>query len=131
MEAEQPLDEKILRRIPAEIILLTFMMALGVWILFDVITAAFVLLGGILAAVGFIWLRQSVTKFLFSGKKKALRTGILIYSLRLVLIIAIFFIIILFFSKEIFALVAGFSTIILVFLVEAIIALSSLKQWKS
>lgn len=131
METEQPLDEKILRRIPAEIILLTFMMALGVWILFDVITAAFVLLGGILAAVGFIWLRQSVTKFLFSGKKNALRTGILIYSLRLMLIIAIFFIIILFFSKKIFALVAGFSTIILVFLVEAIIALSSLKQWKS
>lgn len=131
MEAEQPLVEKILRRIPAEIILLTFMMALGVWILIDVITAAFVLLGGILAAVGFIWLRQSVTKFLFSGKKNALRTGILIYSLRLVLIIAIFFIIILFFSKKIFALVAGFSTIILVFLVEAIIALSSLKQWKS
>lgn len=131
METEQSLDEKILRRIPAEIILLTFMMALGVWILFDVITAAFVLLGGILAAVGFIWLRQSVTKFLFSGKKNALRTGILIYSLRLMLIIAIFFIIILFFSKKIFALVAGFSTIILVFLVEAIIALSSLKQWKS
>lgn len=131
MEAEQPRDEKILRRIPYEILLVSCVMALGSWVLFDVITAAFVLMGGILAAGGFIWLRQSVTKFLLSGKKSALKAGILDYSLRLVLIIAIFFIIILFFSKKIFALVAGFSTIILVFLVEAIIALSSLKQWKS
>ena len=108
MEAERSLDEKILQRIPGEIILASLALAGGAWILFDVVTAAFVLLGGIQATAGFIWLRQSVTKFLLSGKKKALRTGILIYSLRLVLIIAIFFIIILFFSNKIFALVAGF-----------------------
>lgn len=131
MESEHALDEKILQRIPAEIVLLSLVIALGAWVLFDVGTAAFVLLGGILAAGGFIWLRQSVTKFLLSGKKQALRTGILIYGLRLVLIIAIISIIILFFSEKVFALAAGFSTTILVFLVEAIRALSSLKQWKS
>lgn len=125
------LDEKIIKRIPLEILALSFILALGAAILFDPLTGVFVLAGGLLAAVGFNWLKQSVYKFLMSEKKSAVRSAILLYILRLVLIIAVFFIIIFFFSNRIFGFIAGFSTLILVFLIEAVTALSKLKQWKS
>jgi membrane protein YdbS with pleckstrin-like domain len=67
----------------------------------------------------------------FFDKKKALRSALALYGIRLVLILAIFFIIIFFFSKNIIAFVAGFSTMVPVFLVEAIAGLSRMKQWKS
>jgi hypothetical protein len=123
-------DEKILRRIPWEILALALILALGALIVFDARTGLFVFLGGGLSSLGFIWLRQSVTRFLRSDKKHAVRTALLLYGLRLVLIIALFFIIILFFPGRIYAFVAGFSTVIPVFLVEAVAALSRLTQWK-
>lgn len=124
-------EERILQRIPQEIFLLSFVLAIGAWILFDGVSAALVFAGGILAAINFIWMKQAISRFLFSGKKKALRSGIVAYGIRLLLILGIFFIIILFFSEKILALVAGFSTLILVFLGEAVIGLSKLKQWKN
>jgi len=123
-------DEKILRRIPWEILALALTLALGALIVFDARTGLFVFLGGGLSCLGFIWLRQSVTRFLRSDRKHAVRTALLLYGLRLVLIIALFFIIILFFPGRIYAFVAGFSTVIPVFLVEAVAALSRLTQWK-
>ncbi|MGW8323879.1 MAG: ATP synthase subunit I, partial [Thermodesulfobacteriota bacterium] len=123
-------DEKILKRIPGEILALASILAVGALLLFDAGTGLFVLLGGGLSALGFIWLRQSVARFLRSGKAHAVRTALFLYGLRLVLIIAIFFIIILFFSGRIYAFAAGFSTVIPVFLFEALAALSQLKQWK-
>ncbi len=123
-------DEKILRRIPWEILALASLLALGALVVFDAATGIFVFLGGGLSSLGFIWLRQSVTRFLMSGKKQAVRTALFLYGLRILLIIAIFFIIILFFSGRIYAFIAGFSTVIPVFLVEAVAALSRLKQWK-
>ena len=124
-------EEKILRRIPLEIILLSFVMALGSIFLFNPLTALFVLCGGAFSALSFIWLKQALTKFLLSAKKKALRSALALYGIRLVLIIAIFFIIIFFFSRNIIAFVAGFSAIVPVFLAEAVVALSRMKQWKS
>jgi len=53
------------------------------------------------------------------------------YLLRLLLIIAVFSIIIILFLNKIFAFMAGFSTIILVILGEAIAALPRMKKWKS
>jgi len=98
---------------------------------FDAVTALFAILGGMLAATGFVWLKQSATRFLSPDKSYALRSSLFLYGLRLVLILAIFFIIILSFSQRIYAFMAGFSTMILVFLIEAIVALSGMKTWKS
>ena len=124
-------EEKILRRIPLEILILSFVMALVSIFLFTPLTALFVLAGGAFSALSFIWLKQALTKFLLFGKNKALRSALLLYGIRLVLIIAIFFIIIFFFSRNIIAFIAGFSTVVPVFLVEAIVALSRMKKWKN
>jgi hypothetical protein len=124
-------EERILKRIPQEIVLLSLVLAVGTWIVFDGVSAALVFAGGILAAINFIWMRQAISRFLFSGKKKALRSGIAVYSIRLLLILGIFFIIILFFSEKILAFAAGFSTLIVVFLFEAVVGLSKLKEWKN
>ena len=165
-------EEKILRRIPLEILILSFVMALGSIFLFKPLTALFVLAGGTFSALSFIWLKTSVSRLLLKNedspskkmgqspekkgdrhlhvkngdsplkkegqspfflpdKKKALRSALALYGIRLLLIIAIFFIIIFFFSRNIIAFVAGFSAIIPVFLAEAVVALTRMKQWKS
>ncbi len=124
-------EEKILRRIPVEILVLSFVIALVSLFFFNPLIAIFIFAGGVLSTLSFIWLKQALTKFLLSGKKKALRSALALYGIRLVLILAIFFIIIFFFSKNIIAFVAGFSTMVPVFLVEAVAGLSRMKQWKS
>ena len=152
-------EERILRRIPVEIIILSFVIALGSIFLFHPTTALFILAGGAFSALSFIWLKRSISRLLtmknekkgdrhlyvkkgdrhlkeeepvpFFDKKKALRSALILYGIRLVLIIAIFFIIIFFFSRNIIAFVAGFSAIVPVFLAEAVVALSRMKQWKS
>jgi hypothetical protein len=124
-------EERILRRIPVEILILSFIMALGAIFFFSPLTAVFIFAGGVLSTLSFIWLKQALTKFLLSGKKKAIRHALLLYGIRLVLIIAIFFIIIFFFSRKIIAFVAGFSAIVPVFLAEAVAALTRMKKWKT
>jgi hypothetical protein len=124
-------EEQILKRIPKEILVLSLVLAVGAWIVFDGVSAGLVLAGGALAAINFIWMKQAISRFLYTGKKKAMRSGIAVYSLRLLLILGIFFIIILFFSEKILAFAAGFSTLIIVFLGEAIAGLSKFKQWKN
>ncbi len=163
-------EEKILRRIPVEIIILSFVIALASIFLFHLTTALFILAGGAFSALSFIWLKRSISRLLlfkngetgdilkkkgdsslkkwgqekkgnrhlkeeepvpFFDKKKALRSALALYGIRLVLIIAIFFIIIFFFSRNIIAFVAGFSAIVPVFLAEAVVALSRMKQWKN
>jgi len=122
-------EEKILRRIPFEIIVLALTLALGSLLFYDWMTGLLIFAGGILAAVNFVWMKQALKRFLASGRQKALRSGVALYVLRLLLILAVFFIIILLFSKKIIAFAAGFSAIILVFLIEAIAGLSRLKKW--
>ena len=124
-------EEKILRRIPLEILILASVIALASLFFFNPLIALFIFAGGVLSTLSFIWLKQALTKFLLSGKKKALRSALALYGIRLVLILAIFFIIIFFFSKNIIAFVAGFSTMVPVFLAEAVVGLSRMKQWKS
>jgi len=126
---DEEMYERILKRIPLEITGLSVLLALGAVFVFDALTAVFVVLGGMLAAAGFIWLKQSATRFLSPEKGRALRSSLLLYGIRLILILAIFFIIILSFSQRIYAFMAGFSTMILVFLIEAIAALSNMKTW--
>ena len=124
-------EERILQRIPLEIVLLSFLIAAASLFFYDWIIGILIFAGGIVAAINFIWLRQALTRFLTSGKQKALRSAFAVYALRLLLILAIFFIIILFFSTKIIAFVVGFSTLILVFLIEAIIGLSKLNKWNN
>ena len=152
-------EEKILKRIPLEITALSVLIALIAAPLFDPLTALLVLAGGALAALSFLWLRQTVSKMLLIKKgdsrstekkgdspkeevgqspffqspfyRKALRIALPLYVLRIVLILGIFFIIIFFFSEKIIAFAVGFSTMLPVFLVEAALALSKMKQWKN
>ncbi len=124
-------EERILQRIPLEIALLSLVTAIVGMFFYDLIIGILILAGGIVAAINFIWLKQALTHYLTSSKQKALRSAFAVYALRLLLILAIFFIIILFFSTKIIAFVVGFSTLILVFLIEAIRGLSKLKKWNN
>jgi len=125
-----PLEERILRRMPAEIAALAAVLAFAAGILLDPLTGVFVFAGGLFSALGFIWLKQSLTRFLSREKKGALRSGILLYALRIVLICAVFFLIILVYPKKIIAFVAGFSAVVPVSLFEGVRGLLLLRTWK-
>lgn len=125
------IEERILKRIPFEILGIAVILSVPVLFFFNISSALLFIAGGVLSALSFIWLKQAVSRFLLKDKRKALSSAVFIYILRLILIIAVFFIIIFFFSKMILAFVAGFSTLILVFFIEAAGALIKLKQWKN
>ena len=61
-------DEKILRRIPLEIVALSCLLALIAFPLFDALTALLIIAGGALATLSFLWLRQTVSKLLIVKK---------------------------------------------------------------
>jgi len=124
------LEERVLRRIPLEIIGLSLLVACAALFLFTPRTGVFVLAGGAFSAASFLWLKQTITRFLGPNRRKALRSGLLFYLLRLLLIIGVFSIIILQFPRMILAFAAGFSTIVFVFFLEAVMAISQLKTWK-
>ncbi len=126
-----PLDEAILRRIPPEIAGAGVVMGLLALPFFGVPAALFVAAGAALAALGFLWMKVTLTRALARGRKGALRTGALVYAARLALILGAFFLIILFFPGRILAFAAGFSAPVLVFLVEGIVALLRTEKWKS
>ncbi|HSA95445.1 MAG TPA: ATP synthase subunit I [Acidobacteriota bacterium] len=130
-ENQGPPEERILRRVPFEIIVISALLAVGAALLFDLPTGLVFFAGGALAALTFAWLRQSVTRLLAGGRKGALRSGIALYAIRLALICAAFFLIILVYPKKILAFGAGFSVVVLVSLVEGIRALLLLRTWKA
>ena len=130
-EIPDSIEEKILRRIPREILYLSIAFSVPVFVLFDPISALFFILGGIMTALNFLWFKKEVTKFLVYHKKKAVKSLLSLYGLRIVLIIGVFSIIIFFFSKKILAFAAGFSMLIPVALVEAAVGLLKLKTWKN
>ncbi|MBN2264801.1 MAG: ATP synthase subunit I [Candidatus Aminicenantes bacterium] len=123
-------EEIVLRRIPAEIVVLAACLALAAWLLFDPMTGLLFFAGGVLSAVGFAWLRQSLTRFLSREKRGALRAGIALYIVRLMLICAVFFLIIVLYPKKILAFAAGFSTIVPVSLLEGLRGLLLMRKWK-
>jgi hypothetical protein len=57
-------EEKILRRIPVEIIVLSFVLAVESIFFFDPLTGLFLFAGGAFSALSFIWLRQTVSRLL-------------------------------------------------------------------
>lgn len=124
-------EEAFLRRIPCEIAAVAALLAGAAAFLFDAATGLFVLAGGVFSALGFLWLKKSLTRLLSKGVRGARRSGALIYALRLVLICAVFFLIILLYPKKGLAFVAGFSTVVPVALAEAVRGLLQLRQWKA
>ena len=125
-----PLEERILSRIPVEIVILAAVLAVATAFVFDPLTGLFVFAGGVLSALGFAWLKKSLTRVLSRERKGALRSGMALYALRLVLICAVFFLIILVYPKRIIAFVAGFSSVIPVALAEGVRGLLLLRTWK-
>ena len=126
-----PIEEKILRRVPLEILAAGAAAGLIALPFFGLTTALLVLTGGALASLGFLWMKVSLTRFLQRERKAALRSGVLIYLARFVLILAVFSFIIFLFPGKILAFVAGFSVLVPVFLVEGVFALVRVKTWKS
>jgi len=57
-------EEKILKRIPLEIAVLSFIIALFSLLFFSPLTALFILAGGAFSAVSFIWLKQNISKLI-------------------------------------------------------------------
>jgi len=125
-----PIEEKILRRIPLEVIITAVTLGILAALVFDPLTGVFFLAGGALAALGFVWLKISLTRVLSREKARAIRSGMLLYAIRFVLILGVFFFIILVYPKKLLAFAAGFSTVIPVFLGETVLALARMKQWK-
>jgi hypothetical protein len=126
-----PYEERILRRVPLEILAAGAAAGLVALPFFGGMTALFVLAGGALASLGFLWMKVSLTRFLQRERKVALRSGVLIYLARFVLILAVFSFIIFLFPGKILAFAAGFSVLVPVFLIEGVAALLRMKTWKS
>jgi hypothetical protein len=126
----QAYEDRLLSRIPLEIGLAAAVLGLAAALVFDPTTGLFVLAGGLVSALGFAWLKRSLTRFLARGVQGARRAGVLLYALRVGLICALFFLIILLYPKRILAFVAGFSTVVPVSLAVAVRGLLQLKKWK-
>ncbi len=124
-------EDRVLRRLPLEIMAFSLALAAGSLLFFSPLTALFIAAGGLFSTASFIWLRQTVGRFLGPDRKAALKTGILFYILRLFLIIAVFLIIILLFPRMILAFAAGFSSLVPATLAEAVVALIQMKTWKA
>jgi membrane-associated HD superfamily phosphohydrolase len=123
-------EERVLRRIPLEVPIIAFVLAIIALLFFTPLTGVFILAGGIFSALSFIWLKKALLRFLSQDRRRAVRSGLALYLLRLVLLLAVFSIIILVFPRMILGFVAGFSSLVLAILAEAAIAVSQMKQWK-
>ncbi|MBM3285055.1 MAG: hypothetical protein FJY81_04220 [Candidatus Aminicenantes bacterium] len=125
-------EERILQRIPAEILAVSVVLAGGALFFFPALTGLFILAGGAFSAAGFFWLKSALGRILSPdhGRGKAIRSGLLLYLGRLALLLGVFLIIILLFPRMVLAFAAGFSTVVLVFFVEAVRALAQMKSWK-
>ena len=132
MQTENPdaLEEGILGRIPVEILAASAILAIPAALLFDLPTGLVFFAGGALSALGFTGLKQSLTRFLARDRKGALRSGIILYALRLLLICTAFLLIIRLYPRKILAFGAGFSMLVLVSLIEGIRGLLLLRTWK-
>lgn len=126
-----PFEERVLRRIPLEIIGLAAVAGIAAILLFDPLSGLFVLAGGLFSALSFTWLKSVLGRALNRGKSGALKAGLALYALRFLLIFAVFFLIILVYPNKLIAFAAGFSAVVPVFGIEAAAALLRVKSVKS
>ena len=125
-----PLEERLLRRIPIEIIALAAFGGIVAAFLFDFLSGAFFFGGGLVAALSFLWLKRALGRILAHTKARALRSGVALYALRFALILGAFLLIIFAYPRKITAFAAGFSTVLPVFAAEAAFVLARAKSWK-
>jgi len=119
-----------LKRIPLEILACAAVFGLAGLILWEAPQALFIVLGGGAAAASFLGLRRSLEDLLARDRKGAQRRGVLLYGLRILLILVVFSLIILFYSKMVLPFALGFSALVAVLLYEAVRSLARLRQWK-
>jgi len=100
-------------------------------IFFDLISAALLVAGALVAAAGFISLRSFVNRYVFREKTVFRKRALILYSLRLLLICLVFLAIIFIFRGKVIAFVAGFSSLVVAVLIEAIRNLVNIRQWKA
>lgn len=131
MNIPDSFEEQVLRRVPLTILVASAVLAVVVGMLFDLKAGLLFFAGGAHAAISFDWLKRSLSRLLNREMKGALRSGIILYVLRLALICGAFFLIILLFPGRVLAFVAGFSVLIPVALIESIRALILMKTWKN
>jgi hypothetical protein len=123
--------EKSLKRVPIETLVLGCLASLLVLLFFDPVSAVLVAGGAILATAGFISLKSFVNRY-FGGKRTVLvKRALVLFSLRLLLICLIFLAIIFIFRGKVIAFVAGFSSMVVAVLIEAIRNLVNIRQWKA
>jgi hypothetical protein len=126
-----PFEERVLRRIPLEIVGLAAVAGIAAALLLDPLSGLFVLAGGAVSALSFTWLKSVLGRALSRGKSGALKAGLALYALRFLLISAAFILIILVYPKKLIAFAAGFSAVVPVFGIEAAAALLRVKSMKS
>jgi hypothetical protein len=125
------IEEKILRRIPAEIAAVSLILAVPTGLVFGPGVAALFFIGGVLASLSFLSLKRWLFKASLGDRKKAVVAFAGFYVLRLILIGAVFSTIILLYKRKAIASAAGFSVLILVFFAEALVAVARKSTWKS
>ena len=131
MPTVDPLEERVLRRVPGEILAAGAALGLAAGLLWGA-RAGLVLFAGAAAAAGaFLWLRRALARVLDRGRAGALTSGLLLYAGRLLLIGLAFTLIVLIHPRSILAFAAGFSVVIPVFLAEGALTLARAKSWKS
>lgn len=124
-------EEASLRRIPYEIVALSVFVAIVLAVLLNPGTAIFFFAGGALSSLSFLWMKSALARILNRNKAQAIRSGLLFYALRFVLILGVFLLIILAYPNRIMAFAAGFSMAIPAFVLEAVKAFALMKQWKA
>ncbi|HAV41487.1 MAG TPA: hypothetical protein DCW97_03645 [Acidobacteria bacterium] len=123
--------EKSLKRVPVETLAIGCLASILVLLFLDPVSAVLVAGGAILAAVGFISLKSFVNRYLGGKRTVLVKRALVLFSLRLLLICLIFLAIIFIFRGKVIAFVAGFSSLVVAVLIEAIRNLVNIKQWKA
>lgn len=122
--------EKSIRRIPVETSILGLAVGLLVASVYEPLSGLLVLAGALVAGGSFLGLKGTVDRWLTQPKSKFIKKALVLYLVRLGLICLIFLIIIAFYKKKVIAFAAGFSLIVVSIMIEALISLVSMRQWK-
>lgn len=125
------LEERVLRRLPREILAAGAALGLPAGLLWGARAGLVLFAGAAAAAVSFLWLHRALGRVLDRGRAGALKSGVLLYAGRLLLIGAAFTLIVLLHPRSVIAFAAGFSVIVPVFLAEGAFTLGRAKSWKS
>jgi len=123
-------EEAAVRRIPVEIIALSAVVAAALMLIFGPTTAISFFAGGLLSTLSFLWMKSALAGILNRKKAAAVRSGLIYYALRFILILGVFLLIILAYPDRILAFAAGFSMAVPAFVIEAAKAFALMKTWK-